>query len=58
MIRQHEQAVLQVCVIMFVLSFLCAVIKYKIACNVTTFVSIIHTNSRKIVTVQELRLFV
>jgi len=58
MIRQHEQANLQVCVFMFVLSFVCSVIKNKIACNVTTFVSFIHTNCQKIVTVEELRKFV
>jgi len=58
MIRQHEQAHLQVCIFMFVLSFVYSVIKYKIARDVTSFVSIMHTNCRKIVTVQELRMFV
>ena len=47
MILQHEKANLQVFVFTFVLSFVCSMIKYKTACNVTTFVSIIHANYRK-----------
>ena len=58
MIRQHEQANLQVFVFMFVLSFVRNMTKYKTVYNVTTFFSIIHTKCRKIVTVQELRMFV
>jgi hypothetical protein len=41
MIRQHEQATLQVCFTKLVLSSLSYMIKRKIACNVTGFVSIV-----------------
>jgi len=58
MIRQHEQANLQVCVFMFVLSFVCSVIKYKIARSENKFDIMFHINCRIIVTVQELRMFV
>ena len=58
MIRQHEQANLRVCVFMVLLSFVCNVIKYKIACKVIMFVSIIHANCPISVTVQEVRMFV
>jgi len=58
MIRQHEQTNLQVCLFMFVLSFVCNVIKYKIACGENKFDIMFHINWRKTVTVQELRMFV
>ena len=58
MFRHHEQANLQVCLLILELSFECSVIKYKIAFNVISFISIIHTNSPVIETVQNLRLFV
>jgi len=45
------------CLLSFELSFECSVIKYKIAFNVISFISIIHTTWPGIVTVQNLRMF-
>jgi hypothetical protein len=58
MIRQHEQAVFQLCLPSSFFSFVFGRIDYKIAFNVNKFFNIIHTNCTIIVTVQELRMFV
>ena len=44
MFRHHEQANLQVSLLILELSFECCVIKYKFAFNVISFISITHNN--------------